>query len=127
MNYKYYIKKLDNSYYYGLYPNNNNRQPVAVSGGYPSREDAKKGIEDLKNHLKENNNPFQISINEGKYYFELKANKKKLTFKRILGYTNRENAKKGIDNILKNVGAPLKVNNEVDLCFLRRKRKEIGS
>lgn len=107
--YKYFIRVLDGQYYFGLYPNNNNKQAIAVSGNYSSFEDAKDGINKLKKMLKSSSDLFSYYKDENGYYFELKPNKAGIVFRRDLPLTHRYEISNCIKRIYANYDAPLRV------------------
>ncbi|MBQ6677120.1 MAG: hypothetical protein IJM71_03630 [Clostridia bacterium] len=113
--YKYFIKPKGKSFYFGLYPNNNNRQPIAISGYYSTYKDAAYGIKQLKTLLDTKKNLFSIELKEKKYYFKLNKNECGLSFFRVLGIAQKSNVPKCINRINENYDAPLKENDEEDL------------
>ena len=108
-NYKYYIRTRNGCYYFGLYPNNNNQQAIAISGDYSSYKDAKEGICKLKQMLQSSSDLFSSYKGEDGYYFELKPNKDGLVFHRDLALTHHYEIAKCIKRIYVNYDAPLRV------------------
>lgn len=115
MGYKYFIKSHENKYYFGLYPNNNNRQPLAISGDYLSIEDAKDGMEKLKRLLRESSRKFVLRKEKNGYYFDLADEKWQLTFTRSKALHHRYEVARCINRINQNFESPLKYNIEKDI------------
>ena len=105
--YKYFIRFHEGQYYFGLYPNNNNTQAIAISGDYPSYEDAKEGIYMLKQMLQSSPDSFLSYKGEDGYYFELKPNKYDLVFRRELALTHRYEIDDCIQRVYGNYNASL--------------------
>lgn len=115
MGYKYFIKSHGEMYYFGLYPNNNNRQPLAISTDYLKYENAKDGIELLKDLLKRDSNMFKMRKEERGYTFYLTDNEFQLAFFRSKVLYHRYEVLRCINRIYKNCEAPLKLNIERDI------------
>lgn len=114
MHYKYYVKRHGNQFYFGLYPGNNNRQPLAVSKDYQTGNDAKEGIEMLKKLLSHDKSAFTSFEEEKGFYFNLKENETELVFRRTKAIQDKYQVPKCINRIYHNSNAPLEVPKEKD-------------
>ena len=108
MYYKYYIKKHGDQFYFGLYPGNNNRQPIAISNDYPTEDHAKEEIELLRKLLSTDGSAFITSEEERGYFFDLKENELRMGFRRTKAIQSKYQVPKCIKRIYDNLDAPLK-------------------
>ena len=84
--YKYFIKKDGATYYFGLYPGNNNKQAMGVSGKYRTYQEAKDAIVVFQKLIKESLNPnaiFDIFTEDRKFGYNLIENEYAITFSRV--------------------------------------------
>ncbi len=109
MGYKYFIKKGGKGYYFGLFPNNNNNQPLAISGDYTTYKEAEEAIVDLKSLMKSSTELFHISKEDTGYFFKLIENDKGIVFHRDIAFPHRYEALHCIERVYKNFDAPLKI------------------
>ena len=114
MSYKYYINQKDGKYYFGLYPNNNNRESIGISGLYNSEKAAQEAINRFRSLIKDASNVYNLfeTVCETnvipKYKFVLKENQYNIVFQREKLYEHKYEVKKGIGRITKNIDAPIK-------------------
>lgn len=107
--YKFYIDEIDNLYYFGLYPNNNNSQDIGRSIGYETYKLAKSKLDQFRLFIKnKKENAFEIIKENGKFKFFLKENDFLLKFYRSVPYCKKENCLNAIKLIIKNYDAPIK-------------------
>ncbi len=112
MNYKFIIKQHGNHYYFGLYPNNSNTQPIGISDDFDSYEKAARGICIFRQLIKESPEAFEQFSNERGYLFALKDNKYSISFKRTLPLTHKYEVPHCINRIYKHIDAPLEIYTE---------------
>ncbi len=115
MGYKYFIKSHGKLLYFGLYPNNSNKIPLAISGDYTSYEDAKAGIAKLRKLLEQNSDMFMVRQEGISYYFDMVSNRYNLRFFRTKAIQHRYEVNHCINRIYKNYSAPIKANSEKDI------------
>lgn len=110
-NYKFCIAKQAEEYVFILYPNNNNRQEIGRSNGFPSESDAKEGLYQFRQFIKQNRTNLMsyltITKKDLRFYGELKYSLG--SFFRNIGYYEKTELKNWLFRIIKNIDAPLKI------------------
>ena len=110
-NYKFCISKQEEEYVFILYPNNNNNQEIGRSSGFPNESDAKEGLYQFQQFIKQNNTDLisylTITKRGLQYYGELTY--KDVAFFRNIGYSNKSEFNDWLSRIIENIDAPLKI------------------
>lgn len=109
-NYKFCIAKQAEEYVFILYPNNNNNQEIGRSNGFPTESDAKEGLYQFQQFIKNNQNNLQnyleVPKNEKQFYCRLTFNNG--IFFRKKEYLQKTQYKKWLQRISDNIDAPIK-------------------
>lgn len=109
--YKYCIRKNDDGYFFELLPNNGNGQAIGKSNSFNTYQEAKEKLLQFQSFVVSNGETaFKILTTDNKkYLFTLIENEYQIQFFRIaqLEYTTKVNVNKAINNIIKNINAPL--------------------
>lgn len=109
-NYKFCISKEGEKYFFILYPNNNNNQEIGRSSGFSNESDAKEGLYQFQQFIKQNRTDLMtyltITKKELRFYGELKYNLG--SFFRNMGYYDKSEFEQWLFRIIENIDAPLK-------------------
>ena len=110
-NYKFCISKQEEEYVFILYPNNNNRQEIGRSSGFPNESDAKEGLYQFRQFIKNIQNnlhgALDIAKNDKHFYGKLTYNTG--TFYRKNGYEQKSEYENWLKRIIKNIDAPIEL------------------
>lgn len=108
--YIFCITKQENEYLFILYPNNNNNQEIGRSNGFLSESDAKKGLYQFQQFIKQNSTNLMsyltITKKDLRFYGELKYSFG--SFFRNMGYYDKSEFEQWLFRIIENIDAPLK-------------------
>ena len=114
--YKYLIKKKNDNYVFGLYPNNSNQQYMIVSQEYATKEEAVDAINQFKIFMSKNiNNSDIVRViqKNDRFTFEIEDVENNKSYKNIRWYDNKINCMKGISCVQENFNAEIKLGLEV--------------
>lgn len=110
-NYKFCIAKQSEEYIFILYPNNNNSQEIGRSNGFSNESDAKEGLYQFQQFIKQNraNLMAYLTITKRDLQFYGELTYIDGVFFRNRGYFNKSEFKKWLSRIIENIDAPLKI------------------
>ncbi len=110
MGYKYKVEKNGVYFYFSLYPNNSNAQPIGCSKNYVSKSECLCGLK-LFQKIVSNNNIYSLlqvenDINELHYFPYLQYEGEKI-FKRTIHYSHKDECQKWLKRIIDNVDSKI--------------------
>jgi len=108
--YKFRIEKEDKGYVFRLYPNNNNKQPIADSKVYKTKAICKNALEEFRIFVRTNNAEAFLEVEKvgNKYIPSIVENGNILFHRKNMPYdTNKAECSQWIERIKNNIDAPL--------------------